>query len=226
MQNKHILVVEDEAKLRALMTTYLLQSKAIVHQASSQKEALTLFESTPIDLVVLDVMLESGDGWSVLRNIREKSHVPVIMVTSRQEESDKLFGFELGADDYVTKPFSMKELIARCQALLKRSFIPTQETVMRFSSITVDTLAHKAYIDDHPLDLSPKEYDLLVFFLNHPKQALSREQLLNGVWGYDYYGDLRTVDTHIKRLRQKLDPLNCIQTVRALGYRLEDPSCD
>jgi DNA-binding response OmpR family regulator len=217
--DKTILVVEDEASLADLIRSYFVKAGFTVCEASGGKDALSLFESRPIDLVILDVMLEDMDGWSILRELRHTSDVPVLMLTARSQESDKLFGFDLGADDYMTKPFSLKELLARSKALLKRAGSKGEETVFSYGRLSVDKKAHLVRVDGIQLDLTPKEFDLLVHMISHGGDAVTREDLLRSVWGYDYFGDLRTVDTHIKRLRQKLRPLDPIETVFGIGYR-------
>lgn len=223
MNNKKVLLVEDESSLRQLMKTYFLKEGAEVIEAGDGRVALNKFEENNIDLVILDIMLPEYDGWSVCKRIREKSDIPILMLTARSEENDKLFGFELGADDYMTKPFSLKELIARSKVLIKRSRKEMDlKDILILENIKIDRLSHKVFINNIEVEFSPKEYDLLNYFVTNKNQALSREMILNGVWGYDYYGDLRTVDTHIKRLRQKLeDEGDKITTVRGFGYRFE-----
>ncbi len=223
MKNKKILLVEDEKSLRQLIKTYFLKEGAEVIESEDGRIALENFENNDFDLIVLDIMLPEYDGWSVCKRIREKSDIPILMLTARSEENDKLFGFELGADDYMTKPFSLKELIARSKALIKRSKKEIEmKDILIIDNIKIDRLSHKVFIDNTEIDFSPKEYDLLNYFVINKNQALSREMILDGVWGYDYFGDLRTVDTHIKRLRQKLeDHGDKIVTVRGFGYRFE-----
>lgn len=215
-----VLIVEDEESLLKLMRTYYLKADYDVIEAKDGIVALEMFEQNRIDLVILDVMLEKSDGWSVCRKIRETSQVPILFLTARKEESDKLFGFELGADDYMTKPFSLKELLARSGALIKRSMRPKSD-IKEIGSIKIDQNAHRVYILEREITLSPTEYDLLLYLADHQGTALTREQLLINVWGYDYFGDLRTVDTHIKRLRKKIEPLRYIETVFGVGYRFE-----
>ena len=217
-----ILLVEDEKNLRKLIKTYLEREMINVVEAADGKEALELWETDKYDLVILDVMLPEYDGWTVCKRIRRDSPVPIIMLTARGEEEDKLFGFDLGADDYVTKPFSVKELVARVKALLKRSNHQLLTEVIEVGDLKIDKKMHQAFLDGKPIDLTPKEYDLLLVFLHNQNQALTREIILDNVWGYDYYGDLRTVDTHVKRLRKKLKRMGKqIITVRGLGYRFE-----
>jgi DNA-binding response OmpR family regulator len=218
-----VLIVEDEDSLLKLMRTYYLKADFDVLEAKDGFSALEIFEKERIDLVILDVMLEKSDGWSVCRKIRETSQVPILFLTARKEESDKLFGFELGADDYMTKPFSLKELLARSEALIKRGSRPKSD-IKDIGLIRIDQNAHRVYVHEQEITLSPTEYDLLLYLAEHQGRALTREQLLINVWGYDYFGDLRTVDTHIKRLRKKIDPLPYIETVFGVGYRFEVPS--
>ena len=222
MPNPQILVVEDEEKLRKLVATYLRREQFQVLEAADGEEGVELFESHPVDLVILDIMMPGYDGWTVCRRIRETSQAPIILLTARSEENDKLFGFELGADDYVTKPFSVKELMARTKSLLKRSGIKPEEKGYEVEGLTVDTARHQVAVEGETVDLTPKEYELLLVLLKNMNHALGRETILNQVWGYDYYGDLRTVDTHVKRLRQKLGAAgSMIHTVRGVGYLFE-----
>lgn len=216
-----VLIVENEDSLVDLMKTYFIKSGFIVHTAAGGQDALTLFSGITFDLVILDIMLDDMDGWTILREIRGQSDVPVLMLTARSQESDKLFGFELGADDYMTKPFSLKELLARAKALLKRAGTKQPDHGYVLGALAIDTKAHLVTLHQQVLDLTPKEYDLLLFMIDHQNEAVSREQLLQSVWGYDYFGDLRTVDTHIKRLRQKLSPADPIETVFGIGYRFK-----
>lgn len=210
-----ILLVEDDKKLHQLMKHALISAGFEVLSAHDGSHALTLIKEASFDVAILDVMLPDVDGWRLLKTIKE-SEIPVIMATARSVEDDKLFGFELGADDYLTKPFSLKELIARVHVLLKRR--PIQHS---YEPLTLDLKARTCKVNDEDIALSVIEFDLLSVFFENPHQALSRNQLLNLVWGYDYFGDARTVDTHIKRLRQKLKPLAVIHTVRGIGYRFE-----
>lgn len=224
MIGANILVVEDEDKLRKLVSVYLKRENFNVYEAADGAQALELWKEHEIHLVILDVMLPQYDGWTICKRIRETSSVPIIMLTARGEEGDKLFGFELGVDDYMTKPFSIKELMARVKALLKRSQQQLSQETIEVGPLRIDKKSHQVYLNDENLSLSPKEYDLLLYFVHNKNQALTREHLLDGVWGYDYYGDLRTVDTHVKRLRQKLGTFErAIVTVRGIGYRFEVP---
>ncbi len=221
MALKKILIVEDEERMRRLIGDYLKREGFKIIEAEDGKMALKSFEHENIDLIILDIMLPEYDGWTVCREIRKSSKVPIIMLTARSEESDELFGFELGADEYVTKPFSPKILVARVNALLRRANVIIED-IVSIEGIEVDQIAHRVLIDGNGVEMTPKEYELLDFMIKNVGQALTREQILDEVWGYDYYGDFRTVDTHIKRLRIKLnEKSNLIQTVRGIGYRFE-----
>lgn len=211
-----ILLVEDEKKLHALVKHALENEGFEVVSAYDGLNAHRLLQDESFDLAVLDVMLPGIDGWRLLKMAKEKK-MAVIMTTARSMEDDKLFGFDLGTDDYLTKPFSLKELIARIKVLLKRN----PSTPKSSSVIFLDEQARTCLIKGHPVPLSVLEFELLKVLIKHPHQALSRDQLLNLVWGYDYFGDPRTVDTHIKRLRHKIAPLECIHTVRGIGYLFE-----
>ncbi|WP_427337742.1 response regulator transcription factor [Caloranaerobacter sp. DY30410] len=222
MNSVKILIVEDEDRMRRLIGDYLKKEGYIVIEAEDGKLALEKFFNDNIDLVILDIMLPEYDGWTVMREIRKESNVPIIILTARSEESDELFGFELGADEYVTKPFSPKVLVARVKALLRRSNSFSEEDILKIGSLELDLNGHRVFNNGVEIKLTPKEYELLVYMVKNKGKALSRETILNGVWGYDYYGDLRTVDTHIKRLRLKLkENSHIIETVRGVGYRLE-----
>lgn len=222
MGNKKILVVDDEPLIRKLVTDFLKREGYITLEAEDGRKALDVFSSEKdIDLVILDVMLPEYDGWTVCREIRKKSSTPIIMLTARGEEFDELFGFDIGADEYIAKPFSPNILVARVNAVLRRA-VPVDSKTKEFNGLIIDENAHEVNIYDCPIDLSPKEYDLLMYLTENYGKAVSREQILDKVWGYDYYGDLRTVDTHINRLRIKLDSKsNYVQTVRGYGYRFE-----
>ncbi len=223
MGGEKILIAEDDKKIRELLGLYLTKEGFQVTQAKNGEEALESYEKEDFDLLVLDVMMPRYDGWSVLKRVRKASGIPVLMLTAREEEEDKLFGFELGVDDYVTKPFSVKEVVARVKALLKRGKERTVEKALIYGELTLDIFRHEVRIRGDKLILTPKEFDLLRLFLENKNQALSREQILDRVWGFDYYGDLRTVDTHVKRLRKKMGDLgDGIVTLRGLGYRLEE----
>jgi len=217
-----ILVADDEERIRKLIGDFLTNEGYEVIEACDGGQALNiaLGQQKP-DIVILDVMMPVMDGWTVLNEIRRNTDIPVILLTAKSSESDQLSGFRLGADDYITKPFSPSLLVARVQALLRRRGTIGSHCT-QCGDIHIDELAHIAYLNDQPLELTPKEYDLLLYFLENKGVALSREKILNGVWDYDYFGDLRTVDTHVKQLRSKLGASgDMIVTVRSVGYRLE-----
>jgi two-component system response regulator ResD len=219
---KKILVVDDEPLIRKLVTDFLKKEGYITIEADDGRKAMDLFfEEEDIDLIILDVMLPEYDGFTVCREIRKKSMVPIIMLTARGEEFDEIFGLDIGADEYISKPFSPNILIARVNAVLRRT-IKTNTGLKEFDGLTIDHNAHQVILEGIIIDLSPKEYELLTFLAENYGTALSREQILDKVWGYDYYGDLRTVDTHINRLRIKLDvKSDYVHTVRGYGYRFE-----
>ena len=221
MQNKTVMIADDEQRIRKLISDFLQREGYTIVEADNGQSALTLLAAEKIDLVILDVMMPEPDGLTVCREIRKKSSVPIIMLTARSEELDQLFAFELGADEYVTKPFSPKVLTARVNALFRR--LESEKTVERSSTgLNIDTDSRLVSLDAAPLELSPKEYELLAFLFENRGKALSRQQILNQVWNFDYYGDLRTVDTHINRLRSKLgDSASLVQTIRGYGYRFE-----
>jgi len=219
MQTKTILIADDELRIRKLVADFLLREGYLVLEADNGKTALAMLAKEKIDLVILDVMMPEQDGLSVCREIRKTSSVPVIMLTARGEEIDQLFAFELGADEYVTKPFSPKILTARVNALFRR--LENEPSVVS-NGLNIDTVSRQVSIDLQTVDLSPKEYELLAFLVENRGKALSRQQILNQVWNYDYFGDLRTVDTHINRLRTKLgEKSSLVQTIRGYGYRFE-----
>ncbi|MCX7884823.1 MAG: response regulator transcription factor [Caloramator sp.] len=212
-----ILIVEDEDKLRRVLKLYLEKEGYIVEEARDGEEALNIFSPLIHSLIILDVMLPKYDGWSVLRKIRKISEVPVIMLTARGEEEDKIFGFDLGVDDYVVKPASPREIVARTRAILKRVKRNDEE-----DGFLIDKAAREVKINSKAIDLTLKEFELLVYLYENKNAAISREQILDAVWGYEYFGDLRTVDTHIKNIREKLgDYRDYIQTVRGFGYKFE-----
>lgn len=215
-----ILVVDDEALIRNVVKEYLEAEHFKVDEAGDGDEAIKLVNNKDYDLIVLDIMMPKKDGFQTMKEIKKIKNIPVIMLSARQEEFDKLIGFDLGIDDYVTKPFSPKELVARVKAITKRYH--NEEDKMIFGSLTLDDKAHEVRIDDKLVTLTPKEYDLLKCFLTNNHIALSREQLLTNIWGYDFYGDDRTVDTHVKTLRQHLGKCGkYIKTIRKVGYKFE-----
>lgn len=223
MEDKTILVVDDESRIRKLVKDFLTKEGYSVLEAEDGEKALEIFEQNEekIDLILLDVMMPKLDGWSVLRQIRQKSKVPVIMLTARAEEQDELFGFELGVDEYITKPFSPKLLVARIKAILNRTEKSEIES-KDYGGVVIDTEGRTVSVDGKPIDLSLREYELLKYLLENENVALSREKILNNVWNYDYYGDTRTIDSHIKKIRHKLGKRGkYIKTMRGVGYKFE-----
>lgn len=217
-----VLVVEDEKKIREAVAIYLGNAGFRVLEAGNGKEAIDLFAANEADLVILDIMLPVLDGWTVLRKIRETSDVFVIMLTALEEEYDKLQGFALGADEYVTKPFSPKVLAARAKAMLSRKTSHAASGEVVKGELLLNTRSHELRLRGEGLDLTPKEYAMMEYFMTNEGIALTREQILSRVWGYDYYGDARVVDTHVKNLRGKLmDAQGYIQTIKSVGYRFE-----
>ena len=223
MGSGKILVVDDEARMRKLVSDFLTKSGYEVLEAADGEKALDLFyENKDIALVILDVMMPKLDGWQVLKEIRESSQVPVIMLTARSDERDELRGFNLGVDEYVTKPFSPRTLVARVEAILRRTSSREESDRIELSGIVLDKAAHVVTIDGKPIELSFKEFELLTYFMENNGIALSREKILNNVWNYDYYGDARTIDTHVKKLRSKLGSKGeLIRTIWGMGYKLE-----
>ena len=222
MSNIQILVVDDESRMRKLVKDFLQREGYSVLEAGDGMEAVDIFYEQKIDLVILDVMMPRMDGWQTCREIRRDSTVPIIMLTARSEERDELQGFELGVDEYISKPFSPKILVARVGALLKRIYGTDAEEKMEAGGIELDKAAHQVQVDGKSIDLSYKEFELLTYFLENQGIALSREKILNNVWNYDYFGDARTIDTHVKKLRNKLgDKGNYIKTIWGMGYKFE-----
>ncbi len=222
MEQLKILVVDDETRMRKLVSDFLKKNGYQVIEAADGSEALDIFfEQQDIALVILDVMMPKMDGWQVCKELRSYSKVPIIMLTAKSEERDELLSFELGVDEYITKPFSPKILVARVEAILRRAGAGNTEDILSAGGIVVDRSAHSVTIDGEPVDLSYKEFELLVFFMENIGMALSREKILNSVWNYDYYGDARTIDTHVKKLRSKMGPKGeLIKTIWGLGYKL------
>ncbi|MBR6896700.1 MAG: response regulator transcription factor [Lachnospiraceae bacterium] len=222
MDKLTVLVVDDEDRIRKLVRDFLVRKDFNVIEAGDGEKAVELFFSDKkVDLVILDVMMPKMDGWEVLKTIREYSKVPVIMLTARGEERDELKGFDIGADEYISKPFSPKILVARVDALLRRSNQAKDEAV-EIGGITLDKSAHVVKIDGEQIDLSFKEFELLSYFIENKGIALSREKILNNVWNYDYFGDARTIDTHVKKLRSKMgEKGDCIKTIWGMGYKFE-----
>jgi len=222
MKNINVLVADDEFRIRKLLAEFLQREGYKVFEAEDGEQAIDIMfnSKTKIDLVVLDVMMPKYDGWFVLERIREFSTVPVVMLTARSDEYDQLKGFKLGADDYVTKPFSPSILMARINKIVKREKVEVSEMI--FGVIRMSLASREVFVSNKRIDLTPKEFELLKFFIDNKGIALSRDKILNAVWNYDYFGDLRTVDTHIKQLRSKLgDAASYISTVRSIGYRLD-----
>lgn len=222
MGREKILIVDDEQRIREMIREYANPEEYDIAEAADGVEALNLFKLQEFSLIILDVMMPKMDGWSVCREIRKTSRVPVIMLTARGEEYDKLFGFELGVDDYIVKPFSPKELMARIKAIIRRSTTSADHNSNRviIEGLMVEFDSRNVYVDGSLKNLTPKEYELLQFFVQHPNKVFSRDQLLNAVWGYDYTGDDRTVDTHVKMLRENLGNYRSfIVTVWGTGYK-------
>ena len=223
MEDITILIVDDEQRMRKLIKDFLAVKGYKIIEAKDGEEALNVFEENKekIRLVLLDVMMPKVDGWTVLRKIRQESKVPVIMLTARGEEQDELFGFELGVDEYVSKPFSPKILVARIEAILKRANGDKNET-KNYNGIEIDEAGRTVKVDGKEIELSLREYELLKYLLDNEKVALSRDKILNNVWNYDYYGDTRTIDSHIKKIRHKLGKKGkYIETIRGIGYKFE-----
>lgn len=219
---KSVLIVEDELRIRFLLRDYLIKDNFNVIEASNGEEGLLMFSTNKIDLVILDIMMPIMDGLTMLEKLREVSTVPVILLTAKGEEEDKLQGYDYGADDYITKPFSPKVLIAKVKVLLKRTREDVDSSSQEFNGLTINRLSHEVKVDGKEISLSPKEYELLVYLITNEGIALSRDNILDNVWGLDYYGDIRTVDTNVKRLREKLlNKSNLIVTVRGSGYKFD-----
>lgn len=216
-------MADDEDRIRKLIVDFLSREGYDTVEAADGAQVLSLCSgSRKPDLIILDVMMPVMDGWTVLEQLRRSVDIPVILLTAKSSESDQLSGFRLGADDYITKPFSPSLLVVRVQALLRRRGKLGSKRI-QCGEVRIDEMAHVAYLGDSPLELTPKEYDLLLYFIENRGVALSREKILNGVWNYDYFGDLRTVDTHVKQLRAKLgESGDMIKTVRGIGYRFEE----
>ena len=223
MENIKILVVDDESRMRKLVGDFLIKKDYRVIEAADGQEAIDIFfEQNDISLVILDVMMPKMDGWEVLKEIRTYSKVPVIMLTAKGDERDELNGFDLGVDEYISKPFSPKILVARVDALLRRSNLITEEAKVEAGGIVLDKASHTVVIDGKSIELSFKEFELLTYFMENKGLALSREKILNHVWNYDYFGDARTIDTHVKKLRSKMgDKGDYIKTIWGMGYKFE-----
>lgn len=224
MERLKILVVDDEARMRKLVRDFLVKSNFEVIEAGDGSEALDLFfEQKDIALIILDVMMPKLDGWGVCREVRQYSQVPIIMLTAKAEERDELQGFQLGVDEYISKPFSPKILVARVEAILRRTNqLGAKEEILEAGGIRIDKAAHSVTIDGKSVELSYKEFELLTYFMENKGIALSREKILNSVWNYDYFGDARTIDTHVKKLRSKMgEKGDYIKTIWGMGYKFE-----
>ena len=223
MESLKILVVDDESRMRKLVKDFLTKKGFTVIEAGDGEEAVDkFFEVKDIALIILDVMMPKMDGWQVCREIRQYSKVPIIMLTAKSDEKDELQGFDLGVDEYITKPFSPKILVARVEAILRRSNVLAADDTMEAGGIELNKAAHEVLIDGKSVELSYKEFELLAYFMSNQGVALSRERILNNVWNYDYFGDARTIDTHVKKLRSKMgDKGEYIKTVWGMGYKFE-----
>ena len=220
-EKTRIMVVDDDKEIREVISVLLSNENFEVIEAASGEDALELLTAN-VDLIILDVMMPKMDGWEVCREIRKNSKVPIIMLTARSDERDELLGFDLGVDEYISKPFSPKILVARVEAILRRTGQNNPEDVISAGGIVIDKAAHLATVDGKPMELSFKEFELLTYFLENQGIALSREKILNSVWNYDYFGDARTIDTHVKKLRSKMgDKGEYIKTVWGMGYKFE-----
>ncbi|MBU5674898.1 response regulator transcription factor [Alkaliphilus sp. MSJ-5] len=221
---RNLLLIEDEKRMREILVDYFKREDFTIFEAANGREALEIFDTNNIHLVILDIMIPEIDGWSVCKRIRKESGVPIIMLTARSDEDDKLMGYELGADDYMTKPFSPRVLVAKSKMLLKRAEgnVVNDNGLILCTDIEVNKLSRTVKVDNELIELAPKEFDLLVYMIQNKEMVLTRENILNHVWGYDYFGDLRTIDTHIKKLRYKLkDKAKYINTVNRVGYKFE-----
>lgn len=226
MERLKVLVVDDESRMRKLVKDFLARSGYDVLEAGDGEQALDIFfKEKDIALIVLDVMMPKMDGWQVCKEIRTFSQVPIIMLTARGDEQDELTGFKLGVDEYIAKPFSPKILVARIEAILRRTGQGSSDDTLEYAGIVIDKVAHQVTIDGQPVELSFKEFELLTYFIENKGIALSREKILNSVWNYDYFGDARTIDTHVKKLRSKMgEKGNIIKTVWGMGYKLSADS--
>ncbi len=216
-----ILIVDDEVKIREVIKEYAILYGHTILEANDGEEAIRMVENDNFDLIILDIMMPNLDGYNACKQIKKIKKIPVIMLSARQEEYDKLYGFELGIDDFVTKPFSPKELMARVKVVLERNHTGKEEKMV-FNTLIIDIAAHKVTVNDEVINMTPREYELLVYMAKNKNIALSRSRLLEEVWNYDYYGDDRTVDTHVKMLRARLrEYRHLIVTIRGMGYKFE-----
>ena len=224
MDRLKVLVVDDESRMRKLVRDFLVKSNFDVLEAEDGERAVDIFfREKDIALIVLDVMMPKMDGWQVCREIRAYSKVPIIMLTAKSDEQDELLGFQLGVDEYISKPFSPKILVARIDAILRRTNPQSQDKILECGGILIDKEAHQVKINGEEIELSFKEFELLTYFIENKGIALSREKILNNVWNYDYFGDARTIDTHVKKLRSKLgEQGEMIKTIWGMGYKLEE----
>ena len=223
MDKLKVLVVDDESRMRKLVKDFLVKSNYDVVEAEDGQQAVDIFyELNDIALIILDVMMPRMDGWQVCREIRAYSKVPIIMLTAKSDERDELQGFELGVDEYISKPFSPKILVARVEAILRRTSQVSADDLLEAGGIRIDKAAHSVTVDGQPIELSYKEFELLTYFVENKGIALSREKILNSVWNYDYFGDARTIDTHVKKLRSKMgEKGDMIKTIWGMGYKFE-----
>ena len=223
MDKMKILVVDDESRMRKLVKDFLVKKDFLVLEAENGEQALDIFfEDKDIALIILDVMMPKVDGWEVCKEIRKNSRVPIIMLTAKSDERDELLGFKLGVDEYISKPFSPKILTARVDAIIRRTYLVDSSEIVKEGLIEIDKAAHTVKVDGENIELSFKEYELLLYFIDNKGIALSREKILNNVWNYDYFGDARTIDTHVKKLRKKMgDAGECIRTIWGVGYKFE-----
>ena len=223
MDKLKIMVVDDESRMRKLVKDFLVKSGYEVVEAADGEQAIDIFfEQNDIALIILDVMMPKMDGWQVCKEIREYSKVPIIMLTAKSDERDELLGFELGVDEYISKPFSPKILVARVEAILRRTSQIGADEIIEAGGISINKAAHSVTADGEPVELSYKEFELLTYFMENKGIALSREKILNSVWNYDYFGDARTIDTHVKKLRNKLGKKgDLIKTIWGMGYKFE-----
>ncbi len=223
MDKMKILVVDDESRMRKLVRDFLVKKDFDVLEAADGEAAVDIFYAErDISLVILDVMMPKMDGWEVCREIRKNSKVPIIMLTAKSDERDELLGFELGVDEYISKPFSPKILTARVDAIIRRAYLVDSSEILREGPIELDKAAHTVKINGEEIDLSYKEFELLLYFIDNKGIALSREKILNNVWNYDYFGDARTIDTHVKKLRKKMgESGDLIKTIWGMGYKFE-----